>query len=745
MSSLKWLTALSVLAVGCGQTPEPEFRLVGMYDASAVVGLNPEVEQAYMWQPAVGMEDSCGPAKGPDGIGLYDAELIANRMSPTLAIVLEHSLPVDAFMEQRRLRAMDDADVDEGDAAAVAAFNEAWEAKQAKIRYRPAVTPNEVTLALGIDKGEFVLQPSVLPRNVAVRIDGDETNLRYQQLVRTQLEVEMCMEHKVGRGWAAARGDQLRQAFLLDRPEGETKDRRYFGGQRDPIAPLLGPSDACLIVSETLRATATIVGGKGDGSTDLVPSDVWGAALRDCTSTEGNNQVATRRSPQVPLTITAHGDPQARQRQPRWNDLTIEVGTGERDEDIKVTVTYEDDRLGEEWEPLIMEDEPLFEYTDEVDEDGRKKGGMIDLMAALPHVYPTTGPRYDPDRYVVLLIPNWQLVEGLRRIFDRTCYDEVNRCTCEVTGRDGTFTCRDDYNETCLPSVAARKACQEERSLQNPMRTMVKGELDGVGWVLENPELLFIQVDTLPEEEPDPEDLNPYDDYVNWYNQSCAKLPWPLRCEKDDLLFACEPPDGSAIDGEEPPPNLDFSCAVMGDDEGNTRPMFCEFPVYDEAGEVSGLAEMDCTLGDVNTLRRDSFNKPELTCQASGGQIVYQCANKALKPNLSVVTQGGFQGIQDWGYVAGQKVGRTPVVLPIEEAGTWEQAKEAQRARQHTMFLIMLGALAGFMVYGFRRLPDLWSRTPEERAYYWPGRQSQKEQEEVDPEGVEANASENEG
>jgi hypothetical protein len=56
----------------------------------------------------------------------------------------------------------------------------------------------------------------------------------------------------------------------------------------------------------------------------------------------------------------------------------------------------------------------------------------------------------------------------------------------------------------------------------------------------------------------------------------------------------------------------------------------------------------------------------------------------------------------------------------------------------------MMGIMFGFLIFGIRRLPDLWTRTPEERAYYWPGRQSQEEQENVDPEGVEASAESNE-
>ena len=116
------------------------------------------------------------------------------------------------------------------------------------------------------------------------------------------------------------------------------------------------------------------------------------------------------------------------------------------------------------------------------------------------------------------------------------------------------------------------------------------------------------------------------------------------------------------------------------------------------------------------------------------------------KPNLAVVAQGGPSVgplmLRDWGFVVGQKFGREPIVLPTSGEATWEQASEAQRTRQHSIFQLALGAVLMFLLMGLRRLPDLWTRTPHERAYYWPGRQSQKGQEDLDPEGVESKGGE---
>jgi hypothetical protein len=668
LSRMAQMGALGLL-IGCGDSVDPRYRLVGVYDPSSVVGLDPEMEREFHWSAAEGMVDSCGPAKGADGVGLYDADLIANRMSPTLAIVLEHSLDIDEYLAQKKKSARMRTQAAMGSAFDPEKWEREWNVKEGKNRRRNAVTEADLAIALGIGEAEYRLSPAVMPRHIAVRIDGDDSNIRYQQLVRTQFEVEMCMEHKVGRGWIGNDGTRLRQAFLLDKPEGDGKDRRYFGGQRDPVPALLGPPDSCLRVSDSLQTGATVSGGKGEGAMGLVPADVWGAALRDCSAYEGKGQRVLQPSPTVPIQLSESNDPQGRSRDVYWSDLVVEVGSGERDEDINVTVSYENKWLGDQWDPKVLEDRPLFPTASDLAEEmaaagltveqdssaESKKEGMRDLMAGIPHIYPTVGPRYDPDRYVVLYVPNWQITEGLRRMFDRQCEDVENRCICTVTERDGSFTCLNDYGDECELSMEAEAACAADLDLDNPMPSGGLGVQDGVGWVLENPSLLYVLVDALQEQKAPPE--NAFDRFADrvdaWWVDFKQRLP--------DFLLG-----GDLGDGDE-------------------------------------------------------------------------------KLNLAIITQGGPLGMQDWGYTVGQKVGRSSIALPISEMPTWQHAREAQRARQHSAFLIAFGTLLGFMILGVRRISDLWTRTPDERAYYWPGRQSQKEQEQVDPEGVESNAESNEG
>ena len=112
-------------------------------------------------------------------------------------------------------------------------------------------------------------------------------------------------------------------------------------------------------------------------------------------------------------------------------------------------------------------------------------------------------------------------------------------------------------------------------------------------------------------------------------------------------------------------------------------------------------------------------------------------------PNLAGVASGGYAGIQDWGYTVGQLAGRAPVVLPTEERVSWAIAARAQRYKQHSYFIFSAFVLMAFVISGFRRIADFWTPIPEERAYYWPGRQASNETPKAEgidmenPEGVD--------
>ena len=245
---MRRFTAAALALLTTGSAHAAGWSLVGVYDSSALLATSRDEDSPRaLWTAAPGMTRSCGPAKAPDGLGMFEAEALFDAQSPALAILLQ-APPGGATL-----------------------------------------STDDVRVSLGIDGPQLRLYPAVSPRALAVSISGPGS-LRHKQLVRTQLEMELCMEHKVGRGWIGGDGAALRQAFLLDPPAVGGADRKAFGGQRDPVPALLGPPDACLRREEGLEGG--VVGGQGEGSLDLVPSDVWGASLRWCGPEETGGAAA---------------------------------------------------------------------------------------------------------------------------------------------------------------------------------------------------------------------------------------------------------------------------------------------------------------------------------------------------------------------------------------------------------------------------------------------------------------------
>ena len=58
-----------------------EWELVGAYDASATLQAGAIPMAGYVWKPADGMRASCGPSKGPLGMGIFEAEALGNGLT----------------------------------------------------------------------------------------------------------------------------------------------------------------------------------------------------------------------------------------------------------------------------------------------------------------------------------------------------------------------------------------------------------------------------------------------------------------------------------------------------------------------------------------------------------------------------------------------------------------------------------------------------------------------------------------
>jgi hypothetical protein len=388
------------------------YRLVGAYDAAALRTMElmvPELQRPkayeYIWRPHPDMEKACGPVKAPDGLGIFEAEAMANRQMPTLALVVE------------------------------------------RIGDVPPLDSHRVRVALGEDNPSFFLEPSVSPRYIQVAIEGDVAT-RYKQQVKTQLQTYLCMEHKTGRAWQGGTGDQVRQALLLNPPDDfRLPDRKFFGGQNEPVPALLGPPQACLKRIVDLDFT-TSTGGQGDSSLYLVPSDVWGASLARC-----NDGIQPRRAYVGPGTLklslseVPETAPRTGQRR-EWSQLLVKMRSeGDTPDDQFLRVEYDGNEYVDDTEDgigTLVPEQPLFEKS----ESGQL--GLIDIVSKIPYRYPTIGDKEDDQKYTVLLVPNWQLVEGIRRM---------------AVG---------DWDK--------------------PRGNAGEGIQDGVSWILENPENLFIMV-----------------------------------------------------------------------------------------------------------------------------------------------------------------------------------------------------------------------------------------------------------
>lgn len=348
----------------------PDWTLAAIYDATALATpLGAPATSGWSWPEVGSMTAACGPRKGPQGLGVFESEAMANGLSPTLAVLLR------------------------------------WKGEGAP----PAVSTTELRLSLGDGQETFNLAPGVLPRRLRVRIAGD-AEPRHLQVLQTQLETELCLEHKVGRAWVGGDENQLKQAFLVERGPGGRAEQSYFVGQGAPVPALLGPSEACVERGPGLKDQPAAMGSQGAESLDLRATDVWGASLPWCPETEAETPAHV--SPALPVRL--FGNAASSITAPPWASLSVEVMRGEEG-DASVSVNaHLLEGVPEAREQSLLAGAPLYHYEGPAT-DGRLPAAVTDLASHLPLYYPTLdGP--EGDRYLLLLVPGWQLEQGLRRL-----------------------------------------------------------------------------------------------------------------------------------------------------------------------------------------------------------------------------------------------------------------------------------------------------------------------------------------
>ncbi len=517
-------------------TARDDWALVAAYDLAAVMAADPQPRTDFTWQPRAEMEEACGPVKMPQGMGIMEAEAFSSGLSPTLALLLERP---------------------EGHEALLSLDN--------------------VQIALMRGAIREPLQPAVLPRDLEVEISGSAED-RYKQLIRTQIAMETCMEHKVGRAWRSSDARLVRQAFLLE-PPGAVGDRgpsrMFFGGQWRPVPALLGPPAACELSPPPAEDGAGITISRGEGSALLVPTDVWGASLGACRP-HRSAALSGGTPERLPLALSAMAGDEAAPN-PRGARERLAIRIDQADGEPRIEVKLDD--------KVVLAEKDLFSRLSDAEPEGPEDDapkGLTDVLAFVPYTLPTVGPRSEPDRYTLLLVPNWQL--------------------------------RDRFKAMSL-------AAPNNEELAEAMRAE-----NAVTWLLEHPDFLVLQVRST------------------------------------------------------------------------------------EAAHASEPAVIDALVDQITNL----LPKDEAEGAGSGPKL----------PTLSTVLGQGGWGIRDWGFIVGQDRAHTPIVLPIQGSPSRTQSLTAHRAWSHGSFLLFALMGGSLTVLGMRRVRDLWTATPEERATYWPGRRA---------------------
>ena len=82
------------------------------------------------------MTESCGPSKGPDALGLFEAEMVSNQMAPSLVVLLRHNTSPE-YMDSKGNSCLPEESLD------CVSVN------------RPLIKPSDITVGIGIEQVEY--------------------------------------------------------------------------------------------------------------------------------------------------------------------------------------------------------------------------------------------------------------------------------------------------------------------------------------------------------------------------------------------------------------------------------------------------------------------------------------------------------------------------------------------------------------------------------------------------------------
>lgn len=383
--------ALATLASGCTDETEapPPLKVVALYDFTAVASLETDPEPRFTWQPDPLVSASCGPERAPNGLGRPEAELIANRQFPVLAIVLEHTSDTNPGpVRADQLRLYLDSGQEGGD--------------------EPSYT---------------FLQPAVLPLRLQVTPNTRTVTPLLGQTLFFQMAVQLCAEHKLERAWlGSAEETLLNEAFMRSEPEDPTL--AFFRGQGQSVPAQLGPMSWSLdLYKPDLPRWLQEVWGEWPSdvlvANTLVEADIWGArAPKPPRPSKGQEAIGPRlkRMPMLPFR-SGQGEVCApRYLADRFDDpdepclIPLEVP----ELALEVEMSESTETPGATRLKTILRGTPDQQETVLIDHDLKDDARADDLAARLPRYLPRFRSSLYPSRtYTLLLIPDWQIARAL--------------------------------------------------------------------------------------------------------------------------------------------------------------------------------------------------------------------------------------------------------------------------------------------------------------------------------------------
>lgn len=449
----RWLgLAVALSLSACGQPDKhATWSLVGLYDGAALSRFGDDVASGgYSWQADEGVEEWCGRAKGPLGLGgAMDAEIMARGRAPYLVAMVAG--PADQRLDTSDISLF----VTKRGGLEAAAAPEA----EAEGRRHP-------------------LAPAVVPRRLEVNVKQSATSHAHEvskmaRQLQAQLTVQLCLEHQAGRAWTGTAEDPSRRRsvkpmqniFMLDELQDET--RRIFVGQGASAAPLLGPP-VWVPGWEPSSNEPAVVTGRNLRSADLFAflSPLQASSARELAPVlSPPRSWPSRYAPLVGGGVACPGCDWQAEPPSGVTVLELTVTEFERTDVLSQrlglqarwrtrTRTDPADAAWSEW--LHGEVKPIPEELPS--EDGTAEA-LPDVLGAIPYEYPRLVADFDRGvaqatgvasnrALTVLMIPNWQLVNAWRFV---------------------------------------------ERPRQDPLESLDPEPFDAVGWILDNPELLNVQ------------------------------------------------------------------------------------------------------------------------------------------------------------------------------------------------------------------------------------------------------------